>query len=453
MSVKNMTHGRPAGLIMGVALPLMLGNIFQQLYTVVDAHIVGSVIGVSALAAVGASDWFNFLFMGLLQGFAMGFAIPMAQAFGANDHARLRKYAGNAVVLSAVTAAVFSTLALLLIRPVLSLLNTPDDILPTSTRYLSILFAGLPIVMGYNLLAAALRSLGDGKSPLYAMIVAALINIGLDYLFVAGMGWGVGGAALATVMAQFCSMLFCLYRLAKVSFIRPTAQDMKPDTQVCRQLFFVGLPVAFQNAVIGFGGLIVQSVANPLGVTFLAGYTATNKLYGLLEVAATSYGFAVSTYTGQNLGARQHERIRKGVHTALFIGIATAMVITALMLIFGRSIIASFISGTPEEVEAALAIGWEYLQMMSLSLPILYILYIYRSAQMGMGHTVLPLFSGFAEFTMRTGAALLLPAIIGYRGLFWAEVLAWLGADFLLVPGYYWALRKHSRESTEAELI
>lgn len=450
MSIRNMTEGRPARLMMSVALPLMLGNIFQQLYTVVDAHIVGSVIGVNALAAVGASDWFNFLFMGLLQGFAMGFAIPMAQAFGANDHAKLRRYAGNAVLLSVLTSAFFTTLALLVLQPALSLMKTPEAIRPQSTAYLTILFSGLPIVMGYNLLAAALRALGDGKSPLYAMVVAALMNIGLDYLFVAGFGWGVGGAALATVLAQLFSLLFCLYRLAKLSFIRPSRQDLKPDMPVCRQLFFVGLPVAFQNAVIGFGGLILQSVVNPLGVTFLAGYTATNKLYGLLEVAATSYGFAVSTFTGQNLGARKYDRIRRGVHTALLIGILTALLITGLMLLFGRSIIGSFISGTPEEVEAALRIGWEFLQLMSICLPILYILYIYRSAQMGMGHTVLPLCSGFAELAMRIGSALLLPAIIGYYGVFWAEVLAWAGAVCVLIPGYYWALAKHRREDKTA---
>jgi len=447
MSVQNMTEGRPARLIMSVALPLMLGNIFQQLYTVVDAQIVGSVVGVSALAAVGAADWFNWLFAGLLQGFAMGFAIPMAQAFGADDHQRLRKYAGNALILSAVTAVVFSIAALLLIQPVLSLLNTPEAIRPTSTIYLTILFAGLPIVMGYNLLAAALRSLGDGKSPLYAMIVAALINIGLDLLFVAVFGWGVGGAALATIMALGFSMLFCLYRLSKISFIRPTKQDLRPELPVCGQLFRLGLPVAFQNAVIGMGGLIVQSVANPLGVTFIAGYTATNKLYGLLEVAAVSYGYAVSTFTGQNLGAKKHERIRKGVHTAVIMGVITSMVIALFMFVFGRSIIGSFISGTPQEVEEALRIGWEFLQLMSICLPVLYILYIYRSAQMGMGHTLLPLFSGFAEFFMRTGSALILPAIIGYPGLFWAEVLAWVGADFFLIPGYYYALRKHGRKA------
>jgi len=445
MSVRNMTEGKPARLIMGVALPLMLGNIFQQMYTVVDAQIVGSVVGVSALAAVGAADWFNWLFVGLLQGFSIGFAIPMAQAFGANDYPRLRKYTGNAIILSLLIAAVFTGTALALIQPVLTLLNTPEAIRPTSTTYLTILFAGLPIVMGYNLLAGILRSLGDGKSPLYAMIVASLTNIGLDLLFVAVFGWGVGGAALATILAQGCSLLFCLYRLSKISFIRPSREDFKPDLPVCGHLFRLSLPVAFQNAVIGVGGMIVQSVANPLGVTFIAGYTATNKLYGLLEIAAVSYGYAISTYTGQNLGARKFDRIKKGVHTAVIMGVITSMVIALFMFIFGRGIIGSFISGTPEEVEAALKIGWEFLQLMSLSLPILYVLYIYRSAQMGMGHTLMPLLSGMAEFVMRTGAALLLPAIIGYSGVFWAEVLAWLGADFFLIPGYYFALRKHKK--------
>lgn len=442
MSVRNMTEGRPARLILGVALPLMLGNIFQQMYTVVDAQIVGSVVGVSALAAVGAADWFNWLFVGLLQGFSIGFAIPMAQAFGANDYTRLRKYTGNAVVLSMLIASVFTAAALMLIHPVLDLLNTPQAIRPTSVTYLTILFAGLPVVMGYNLLAGVLRSLGDGKSPLYAMVVASVINIALDLLFVAVFGWGVGGAAFATIIAQGCSLVFCFYRLSKIAFIRPAREDFKPDFPVCKHLIHLSLPVAFQNAVIGFGGMIVQSVANPLGVTFIAGYTATNKLYGLLEIAAVSYGYAISTYTGQNLGAKKFDRIKNGVHTAVIMGVITSMAIALFMFIFGRSIIGSFISGTPEEVDASLKIGWEFLQLMSLSLPILYVLYIYRSAQMGMGHTLMPLLSGMAEFVMRTASALILPAIIGYSGVFWAEVLAWLGADFFLIPGYYWALRK-----------
>ncbi len=441
MKVRNMTEGSPIKLILAVAFPLMLGNIFQQLYTVIDAQIVGSVIGVSALAAVGAADWFNWLFLGLVQGLAQGFTIPMAQAFGANDHERLRRTVGNAILLAVLTSAICMMLALLLINPVLDMLSTPDAIRPDSTIYLRVLFSGLPIVMGYNLMAGILRALGDGKSPLYAMIVASVINVALDWIFVAEFHWGVGGAAAATVIAQGCSCLFCLLRLAKLPFIRPARSDMKPDASLCAKLMRLGLPISFQNAIIGVGGMIVQTIVNPLGVNFIAGYTATNKLYGVLEMAGLAYGYAVSTYTGQNLGARKTDRIWKGVHISAIIGVVTSCLISGVMLLLGRSIVSSFISGTPEEVAAATQIGWEYLQLMCFMMPTLYILHIYRSALQGMGSTVIPMASGIAEFVMRTGAALLLPALIGYWGVFWAEGLAWVGADLILVPSYYILLR------------
>lgn len=442
MKVRNMTEGSPVRLILAVAFPLMLGNVFQQLYTVVDAHIVGSVVGVSALAAVGAADWFNWLFLGVVQGLAQGFTIPMAQAFGANDHARLRRCVGNAVILSALTAGVCTVAALLLIAPVLNMLGTPVEIRPTSTSYLVILFSGLPVVMGYNLLAGVLRSLGDGKTPLYAMVVASLINIALDYLFVACFGWGVAGAASATIIAQLCSCIFCLSRLAKLSFIRPSREDFKPEFKVCARLMRLGLPISLQNGIIGVGGMIVQTIVNPMGVSFIAGYTATNKLYGVLEMAGIAYGYAVSTYTGQNLGAKKIKRIWSGVHASAIIGILTSCAISGVMLLFGCNIVASFISGTAEEVAAATQVGWEYLQLMCFTMFTLYILHIYRSALQGMGNTVMPMVSGIAEFVMRTGSALLLPGLIGYQGVFWAEALAWIGADFILVPSFYFMYRK-----------
>ena len=442
MKVRNMTEGSPVRLILAVAFPLMLGNVFQQLYTVVDAQIVGSVVGVSALAAVGAADWFNWLFLGVVQGLAQGFTIPMAQAFGANDHARLRRCVGNAIVLAVLTASVCTLAALALIGPVLDMLGTPVEIRPISTTYLGILFCGLPVVMCYNLMAGVLRALGDGRSPLYAMIVASIINIALDLLFVATFGWGVGGAAAATVIAQLCSCLFCLTRLAKLPFIRPSREDLRPEIPMCARLMRLGLPISMQNAIIGVGGMIVQTIVNPMGVTFIAGYTATNKLYGVLEMAGTAYGYAVSTYTGQNLGARKGKRIWNGVHVSALIGVLTAAAISGVMLLIGRSVIGSFISGTPEEVAAATQVGWEYLWLMALGMPTLYILHIYRSALQGMGNTMMPMVSGIAEFVMRTGAALLLPALIGYWGVFWAEVLAWIGADLILVPSYYLMYRK-----------
>ncbi len=437
MRVRNMTEGNPIRLILSVAFPLMLGNVFQQLYTVVDARVVGGFEGVSALAAVGASDWFNWLYLGIIQGLAQGFAIPMAQAFGAEDHPRLRRCVGNGIILAIITGLAITLIALASIRPVLGLMNTPLEIRPTSVAYLKVLFAAYPVVMGYNFTAGILRALGDGRSPLYAMVVAAALNIGLDLLFVAVFGWGVLGAAVATVIAQLGSFLFCLYRLGKIHFIRPERKDLRLEPRVCGELLKLGIPVAAQNGVIGVGGMIVQCIVNGMGVAFIAGYTATNKLYGVLEVAAISYGYAMTTYAGQNLGAGKVERIRSGVRAAAITGVITAGLIAGTMFLLGRYIVGSFISGTPEEVAEATSIACQYLYLMSACLPILYLLHIYRSALQGMGNGFMPMLSGVAEFMMRTGAALYLPGLIGYTGVFWAEILAWTGADCILLPSYF----------------
>ena len=437
MQVKNMTEGNPIRLILSVALPLMVGNIFQQLYTVVDAQVVGTVEGVGALAALGASDWFYWMYLGIVQGLAQGFTIPMAQTFGAKDYPALRKNVGNSIVLAVLTSFLIMLIAVFSIPAVLNLLGTPMEIRPMSENYLLVLFLAFPIVMAYNLMAGILRSLGDGKSPLYAMVVASLVNIGLDLLFVAVFHWGVIGAAVATAIAQVCASLFCFWRLSRLNFIRPEKSDLHLDGAISRRLMLLGIPIATQNGVIGLGGMIVQTIVNRLGVTFIAGYTATNKLYGVLEIAAISYGYATSTYAGQNLGAGKIKRIWKGVHASVLTGVITAGGIAAFMFLFGRAITGSFISGTPEEVAEAGKIAWEYLALMSACLPILYVLHIYRSALQGMGNTVMPMASGIAEFVMRTGAALLLPALIGYWGVFWAEVLAWIGADLILVSSYY----------------
>jgi len=441
-----MTEGNPIRLILAVALPLMVGNAFQQLYTVVDATVVGQVEGVSALAALGASDWFHWLYLGIIQGFAQGFTIPMAQAFGAQDHAALRKNVGNATVLAVLMGLGITLIALLSIRPVLSLMDTPMEIRPISISYLTLIFAAYPIVMAYNLTAGILRALGDGRSPLYAMIIACFVNIGLDILFVAGFGWGVEGAAIATAIAQALATLFCLSRLKKLDFIKPARADLRLHGATCGNLMRLGLPIAAQNGVIGIGGMIVQSIANRMSVAFIAGYTSTNKLYGVLEVAALSYGYAMSTYAGQNLGARKSERIKRGVRAAALTGVITSMVIAAAMFLLGRAILSAFISGTPQESAEAIGIGYEYLCLMSACLPILYILHIYRSALQGVGNTVAPMVSGIAELIMRTSAAWLLPGLIGYSGLFWAEIMAWIGADLILLPSYLRTFRRIERQ-------
>lgn len=436
-----MTEGRPASLILSFALSLMAGNIFQQLYTVVDTMVVGKGLGVQALAALGAADWMNWMFLGIIQGLTQGFGILMAQEFGAKHEDALRKVIGNSACLSVIFMIILTLAGQLLITPVLHILQTPGDILGSASLYLRIMFAGIPVVMLYNLLACILRALGDGRTPLHAMIVASFTNIALDVLFVLVFHFGIAGAAAATLIAQLVSAFFCIYHIRKIEILSFQPSDFRLHQGMTKKLLFLGSPMAFQNGIIAVGGMIVQSVVNGFGVIFIAGFTATNKLYGLLEIAATSYGYAMVTYVGQNLGAGRIGRIRQGVRAAVLIGTVTSVGIAAVMLLGGRAILGLFISGTPEEYEMTMAIAYYYLAIMSICLPILYLLHVVRSAIQGMGNTVLPMLSGVAEFVMRTLSALLLPLLVGQNGIFFAEILAWIGADVILVTSYFVKMR------------
>ncbi|MDE7258992.1 MAG: polysaccharide biosynthesis C-terminal domain-containing protein, partial [Lachnospiraceae bacterium] len=336
-------------------------------------------------------------------------------------------------------------------RPVLMLLQTPPEIIDNSLLYLRIMYLGIPVVMTYNLLATILRSLGDGQTPLYAMIVAAITNIALDILFVPVLGFGISGAAIATLIAQVISGLYCLYHIRKIEILALTSSDYSLRGHLPSKLLMLGFPMAFQNAIISIGGMIVQFVVNGFGVIFIAGFTATNKLYGVLEVAATSYGYAMVTYAGQNLGAGKTDRIRKGIRAAVLIALITSALIAAVMLLGGKAILSCFISGTPEEYTQTLQIAYYYLAVMSICLPILYILHVTRSTIQGMGNTVLPMVSGIAEFIMRAVTAILLPMIIGETGIFYAEIMAWLGADAILISSYFVVIGKIERRMKPAK--
>ena len=443
--IKNMTEGKPVFLIVTFALPLMVGNVFQQLYTVVDTMVVGKALGVGALAALGAADWLNWMMLGTIQGLTQGFGILMAQEFGAGRLERLRKVVGNATVLSALGAVLLLVIGQLIARPVLVLLQTPEEIIGNALLYLRIMFLGIPIVMAYNFLASILRSLGDGKTPLHAMIVAALTNIVLDLLFVLGFHWGIAGAAVATLIGQMVSILFCFRHIRKIEMLTLQRSDFRMEGHLGRRLLFLGSPMALQSVIISVGGMIVQFVVNGFGVLFIAGFTATNKLYGVLEVAATSYGYAMITYVGQNLGAGKIDRIRRGMRAAVGVAMVTSVAIGAAMILFGKIVLGWFISGTPQEVEQTMQVAYFYLAVMSICLPILYLLHVTRSAIQGMGNTVLPMVSGIAEFLMRALTAVLLPLAVGETGIFFAEVMAWAGADIILVVSYRKTIREVSR--------
>ena len=370
----------------------------------------------------------------------------MAQEFGAGNQEKLRKTVGASVVLALLSAVVLFALDQLFAKPLLLLLNTPEEILPHALLYLRIIYAGVPVVMVYNLLATILRSLGDSKTPLHAMIAACFTNIALDLLFVMVFHWGIAGAAVATVLAQICSGLFCLMRLRKITFLKLNRSHLRLERHMAVKLLKLGFPTAAMNIIIAAGGLIIQTVVNGFGVLFIAGFTASNKMYGVLEIASTSYGYAVSTYVGQNLGAGKLDRIKKGMRAAIGLAIVTALVITAIMLLFGRNILSLFISGTPQQIEETMKVAFGYLSVMSVCLPVLYLLYVFRSATQGMGNTLLPMMSGIMELIARLSAVLTLPNLIGEKGVFYAEVLAWMGAVVILVPSYFVTLRKVSRK-------
>ena len=435
---RDMTAGRPAGLLLSFAVPLMVGNIVQQMYTIVDTAIVGQFIGVEALAALGAVEWLLFLVQGCVAGFTQGFSILIAQRFGAEDAEGLRQSCAMAVLLTGGITLLTTAVSLLGLRPTLRFMRTPENIFEGAASYSSVIFGGLIAYAGYNVLASILRSLGNSRAPLIAMVLAALTNILLDLLFVVVFRWGVAGAALATVLAQALSMLFCLLVVRRIPVLSLSAQDWQPKKSVCLCLLRLGFPVAFQNIIISVGGMVVQAVINGFGFLYVAGFTATNKLYGLLEVAATSFGFSVATYSGQNLGARRYNRIRQGTRSAALMGIITAAAIGGTMLLFGRQILRLFISGDAAVAGQVLDIAYFYLAIMSYGLPILYLLYVYRSALQGMGDTLTPLLSGVAELIFRVGVILLLPLAVGEIGLFFAEDAAWLAAAVLLAAVYYW---------------
>lgn len=444
--IKKMTEGSPIRLIVTFALPLMLGNMFQQLYSVVDSMVIGKTLGVSSLAALGASSWPNWIIIGMVQGLSQGISILLARCFGKGDDKELRKAFGNSIVLSGVFAAVLMVLANLLVIPVLHLLDTPQELIAPALSYLRVAFSGIIIITAYNLLAASLRALGDSRTPLYAMIGASLVNVVLDLLFVRVFSWGIAGAAWATVAAQTFSMLVCLPAVLRINQLKTARSDFEPDRRLIRRMLILSTPMVLQNFLIAGGGMIVQSVANTFSITFIAGFTAGAKLHGVLEIATSSFGFAITTYVAQNMGAGRFDRIHSGVRSAIWAAIATACVIAAVMLLLGRTIISGFVSGTPEETAATIDVAYRYLAIMCYCLPVLYLLYVFRSSTQGLGNTFLPMVSAVAELIMRTGSALILADLIGETGLFIAEVAAWFGADFVLIASYLYTVRKVENE-------
>lgn len=443
----NMTTGKPLRLLFSFALPLMFGNVFQQLYTVVDTAIVGQGVGMEALAALGSVDWLNWMLLGIAQGYTQGFSVRIAQKFGEGDMKGLRQTAGQSALLSAVIAIVCTVAIQLTLPWILQLLRVPEELKAMATLYTRVLMAGLPAVVFYNYCASVLRAVGDSRTPLMAMVVAALTNIALDLVAVFLLEWGVAGAAAATVVAQCLSGVICAAKIRNTPGLHFGKENLVPKGENCGDLARIGSPVAAKNMIIAIGGMVIQSIVNGFDLSFIAGFTATNKLYGLLEIAAISYGYAVTTYVGQNYGAGLISRIRSGVRSAAVLSLLTSFVIAAVMILFGRSVTMLFISSEdPVLVAAAAETSYRYLCVMSVSLPVLYLLYVFLSALQGLGRTMSTMASGILEFFLRVGFSILV-GWSGYQnGIFGAEVSAWFGAAAFLSVSYLHYIRKLQKD-------
>ena len=445
----NMTTGDPTRLILRFSLPLLAGTILQQLYNLVDTLVVGRGEGVAALAAVSSTGWLDWTLLGLVLGLAQGFAIQIAHCFGADDQPGLRRAAGQSIVLGFLIVTVLEIIAQFFLRPVLTLMNTPDDTYNLTLIYLRITFGGLPLVMGYNLFSGFLRSVGNSRTPLTAITCSALCNILLDILFVAVFHWGVVGVAVATVISQALSCTICLAAVLRLPVFKLSRSDLRLSRDVSFGLIKLGLPIAMQNLIISVGGLILQSVVNAQGFIFMAGYNAASRMQGLMEMAGTALRGAVSTFTGQNFGAKKMDRVRLGLRKAVQLAVLMALVIGGAVLLLGKPLLRLFIQDDPATVEQVLVYGYRFLCFMGASLFALYLLFVFRSALQGLGDTVTSMFSGVLELFMRSGSALLLPLFMGEWGIYTAGVISWFGAAALLAFSCRRRLRSITTEYVE----
>ncbi|MBQ9211454.1 MAG: MATE family efflux transporter [Clostridia bacterium] len=440
----NMTTGKPIRLILGFAVPILLGNLLQQLYNLVDSLIVGHLLGVTALAAVSASGWLDWAVLSIPMGLAQGFSIQAAQAFGADDLKQLRRTSGQSILIAGVVTVLLEIISQGVLSPMLRLINTPAETFHMTESYLRIIFAGLPVVMALNVSNGFLQALGDSRTPLVALAFSSLVNILLDWLFVGPLGMGTDGGAWATVAAQIVSAGISLLAIRHVMELHPRKEDLKWDGRMIRRLTRLGLPIAFQNIVISIGGLVLQSVVNGFGFIFMAGYNAASRLQGIIEISGSSLGNAVGTFTGQNIGAGNPSRVRQGLRSSALIGFGMALCIGGLLILAGRNVLSLFVHDEKELAEQVLTFGYQFLSVMAIGLPMLYLLFVYRSTLQGLGNTFIPMLSGFVELAMRVGSALLLPRFFGVWGIYTAEIAAWIGAAILLIFSCYRELARVS---------
>ncbi|MDR1706187.1 MAG: MATE family efflux transporter, partial [Clostridiales bacterium] len=423
-----MTKGKPMSLMLRFSLPLLFTNVLQLVYTLADAAVVGRVLGVTALGAVGATSSLHWLVLSSVIGVTQGFSTVFAQRMGAGDKEGLRKAFPTAVILAAALGIVIGGAGVLGGGAVLRLMETPPELQEDAAVYLRILLGGMPVTFAYNLLGGVLRGLGDSKTPLRAMILASVLNIALDIALAYPLG--VAGVAIATLLAQGFACVFCYIALQKTGMFTDTV--LRWDGGYAKALLRLGLPAGFRNAVIEAGGLVVQRYVNLNGAEFVAGVAAAKRMYSLLTCAAGAVEAAVATFVAQNFGVPDYERIKQGVAAGFRMMMVSAGVIIAITLPLGRLILALMIDGEPERVKAVLDAGTAQLRTLVLGQPVLFMLFLYRSALQGMGNAFVPMLSGFVESAVRVLSAVALTPVIGVWAVYLSDPLDWAAALGLL---------------------
>lgn len=452
--MKELTKGSPIKLILMFTFPLLIGNLFQQFYSISDTLIVGQTLGVKSLAAVGSTGSIQFLIIGFAQGLTAGLSILTAQYFGAHNYKKVKQSFAVNIVICTVMTIVLTALSLFFVKNILQLMKTPAAIAADAQTFISIIFAGIFSSMAFNLLSNIILALGDSRTPLYFLIIAALLNIVLELLFILVFKMGVAGAGYATVIAQVFSVVLCVwYIIRRIPLLQVTKQDFQAITwrEIGRHLY-IGLPMAFQTSIIAIGSIMIQSALNGLGTTAVAATTAASKIDQLAIQPMMSFGIGMATFTAQNYGAHLYNRILQGVKQCLFVSILFSFAAGFSVIFFGQAMVSLFVGSSATKV---LQLAQVYFNVNGSFYFVLATLFILRYTLQGLGQSIVPTLAGIAELTMRSLAALLLATSWGYIGTCFANPLAWFGSCSVLLFSYFKAikmLRAQSRQAQEKQV-
>lgn len=436
---KDMTTGSPVRLIIGFAIPMFLGMLFQQFYSMVDTIIVGKYLGVNPLAGVGSTTSLNFMVIGFCTGVCNGFAIPVAQMFGAREEVRLRKFVTNSAWLCIGFSLVMTLAVTALCRPILTLMNTPSEIFEYAYIYILIIFWGIPCTFLYNILAGIIRSLGDSRTPVVFLAVSSAINIVLDMIFILLFHMGVEGPAIATVISQGVSGVICLFYMKKFPILKASREEWRPDGKYMRRLCFMGIPMGLQYSVTAIGTLVLQAAINGLGAAVVAGVTAAQKISAFISCPVEAIGQTMAPYTGQNMGAGKIDRIGRGLRDASLIGFAMSAICFVITLLTGRQLTLLFVDAAET---AIIAYAYQFLLICTGGYCLLTLVNTVRFTIQGMGFSVFAITSGVMEMLARILASTVIAGRLGFFGICLAHPLAWLFADAFLIPAFFWCRKR-----------